>query len=260
MSEAAAPWRGRAIATAIAFTAALAILLSLGTWQVERLFWKQALIADIEARRHASPASVADIETIAASGGDADYRAMTATGLFQHDKERHFFATHNGQTGFYVYTPLQLADGRFLFVNRGFVPYERKEASTRLAGEIAAGPVIVNGLARARLAGKPSSLVPDNDPAKNIFYWKDLDAMAATAGLPADKVLPFFLDADAAPNPGGLPVGGVTQIDLPNNHLQYAVTWYGLALALLAVGGSLWWRGRRACATAQEEDKRTGQA
>ena len=75
--------------------------------------------------------------------------------------------------------------------------------------------------------------MPDNDPAKNIFFWKDLDAMAASAGLPRRAtVLPFFVDADATPNPGGLPIGGVTTIDLPNNHLQYALTWYGLAAAL----------------------------
>ena len=85
--------------------------------------------------------------------------------------------------------------------------------------------------------------MPDNDLAKNIFYWKDLPTMAATAGLPAgDKLVPFFIDADKTPNPGGLPVGGVTIIDLPNSHLQYAVTWYGLAAALLAVAGISLWR------------------
>ena len=94
----------------------------------------------------------------------------------------------------------------------------------------------ITGLARNPLAEKPSSLLPDNDPAKNIFYWKDLAAMAgirrAAAGA---RVLPFFIDAGAEPaNPGGLPVGGVTIIDLPNNHLQYALTWYGLAAALAA--------------------------
>ena len=81
-------------------------------------------------------------------------------------------------------------------------------------------------------------MVPENQPEKNIFYWKDRDAMAQTAGLPPGaEVLPFFVDADASPNPGGLPVGGVTIIDLPNNHLQYALTWYGLAAALAAVLG-----------------------
>ncbi len=88
-------------------------------------------------------------------------------------------------------------------------------------------------------------MVPDNDPAKNIFYWKDIRAMTATAGLPTGaEVLPFFIDANDAPNPGGLPVGGVTMVDLPNNHLQYALTWYGLAAALMAVLGLWLWRSR----------------
>ncbi len=78
-----------------------------------------------------------------------------------------------------------------------------------------------------------SSLVPDNDPAKNVFYWKDRDAMARSAGLRATaEIVPVFIDCSATPNPGGYPIGGVTLIDLPNSHLQYAVTWYGLAAAL----------------------------
>lgn len=97
------------------------------------------------------------------------------------------------------------------------------------------GEQTVTGLARARLAEKPSSIVPDNDIAKNIFYWKDLDAMASSTGIAADRLVPFFVDAGDAPNPKGLPIGGVTQFDLPNNHLQYAVTWYGLAAALVGV-------------------------
>ena len=228
--------RVRRIATAVIVLAAMGILISLGTWQVERLYWKEALIADIDARRTAAPASFEEIEAIAATGGDVDYRAMSASGTYLHDKERHFLATFNGQAGFYIYTPLQMADGRFLFVNRGFVPYDRKDAGTRAEGQIE-GPQQVNGLARARLNGKPGFLVPENDPAKNIFYWKDLDTMAATVGLAADQVEPFFLDADSTPVAGGLPQGGVTQVVLSNNHLQYAVTWYGLAAALALVAG-----------------------
>jgi surfeit locus 1 family protein len=62
-----------------------------------------------------------------------------------------------------------------------------------------------------------------------------MDAMASSAGIDKARVLPFFVDAGAAPNPGGYPIGGVTQIDLPNNHLSYAVTWYGLAAALVVI-------------------------
>jgi surfeit locus 1 family protein len=213
---------------------ALAVLIALGTWQVQRLYWKEALLAAIEQRSTAPPVDLQVIEESLAAGKPIDYQAALASGRFLNDKERHFFATFEGQSGYYVYTPLELADGRLLFVNRGFVPYDRKEPSTR-PQSLVEGQQTITGLARARLEEKPSFMVPDNDEAANIFYWKDLDRMAASAGLPADLVLPFFLDADATPVEGGLPRGGVTVINLPNSHLQYAITWYGLALALLGV-------------------------
>jgi surfeit locus 1 family protein len=214
--------------------AALGVLLALGTWQVERLAWKEALIARIHSRLAQPPQPLAEVVADAASGGDIEYRPVSVSGLFLHDRENFFFATHDGQSGWFVYTPLALDDGRFVFVNRGFVPYDRKPASTRGDGQIA-GPVGISGLARSAPADKPSRLVPDNEPGANVYYWKDLAAMTAHAGLDPATVLPLFVDADARPNPGGLPVGGVTIVDLPNSHLQYAVTWYGLALALVGV-------------------------
>jgi surfeit locus 1 family protein len=225
---------------------AFVTLLALGTWQVERLQWKEALIATIEARRNAAPLPLTEIEARFRSTGDVDYTVTAATGTFHHGGERHFLATWKGRSGFYVYTPLELADGRFAFVNRGFVPYDLKDSSKRPQGQVE-GEVTVTGLARNPLPQRPSSLVPDNDPDKNIFYWKDRDAMARSAGLRAGAgIVPVFIDADATLNPGGFPVGGVTLIDLPNNHLQYAVTWYGLAAALAAVMGVALWRRRSA--------------
>ena len=235
---------GRRIATAIAVLAALGILLALGTWQVERLFWKEALLADIQQRTQAAPVSVSEIERIAATGGDVDYRRMTVTGRFDNSRERHFLATFNGDSGFYIYAPLVMADGRIIMVNRGFVPYENKEPEMRVLGQLT-DVVTLNGLSRARLTGKPSFIVPDNDLKKNVFYWKDLDAMISSTGLDPAKVEPFFMDADRMEIPGGMPIGGVTIIDLPNNHLQYAITWYGLAVALAGIAGVNWWRGRR---------------
>lgn len=224
---------------------AFAILIGLGTWQVQRLQWKEALLATIDQRIHSRPLPLAEVEDRFAKTGDVDYWPVTVTGSFLHGGERHFFATNEGQSGFYVYTPLQLADGRFLLVNRGFVPYDDKEPATRPEGQVS-GEVTVTGLARNPLSEKPSFMVPDNDPAKNIFYWKDRDVMAATAGLPSGtQLVPFFIDADDTPNPGGLPVGGVTIVDLPNSHLQYVITWYGLAAALAGVLGTWLWRSRK---------------
>lgn len=226
---------------------ALVVLLALGTWQVQRLAWKEGLLATIAERMASPPKSVDEIERIVVSNTlpNVDYYPVRVAGTFRHAGERHFFATWKGKTGYYVYTPLRLADGRFVFVNRGFVPFDLKEPAKRPDSQ-PAGEVNVTGLSRNVLAAKPSWLVPDNDEAKNIFYWKDIRAMTATAGLPDGAVvLPFFIDADATANPGGLPVGGVTMIDLPNNHLQYALTWYGLAAALAGVLGVWLWRGRK---------------
>ncbi|WHO78677.1 SURF1 family protein [Rhizobium leguminosarum] len=235
------PRRRLPVLTGILVLIALAILISLGTWQVERLHWKEGLLADIAARQAASPVPLADIEAMAAAGGDIEYRKVTATGRYINNKERHFFATWRGQTGYYIYTPLELADGRILFVNRGFVPFDNKEPEMRMQGQLT-DQQTVTGLAREKLPGKPSWVVPDNDVAKNIFYWKDLDVMASSVGLEKARVIPFFVDADSTPNPAGLPIGGVTQVDLPNDHLQYAFTWYGLAAVLIVVVAISWFR------------------
>lgn len=224
---------------------ALAILLALGTWQTQRLVWKEELIATIDTRIASEPRPLSEIQTQLTTTGDVDYLPVEVEGVFHHEGERHFFATHKGQSGYYVYTPLELENGQFLLVNRGFVPFDFKDASTRPQGQVT-GRVLVTGLARNRLDGKPSMIVPDNEPEKNVFYWKDLSVMAATSGVgEADDYLPFFVDADDAPNPGGLPVGGVTMVTMPNNHLQYAVTWYGLAAALVGVLGVWAWRHRK---------------
>ena len=228
------------IGKALILLAVLVILVGLGTWQVQRLHWKEGLLADIAARKDAPAVPLSAIEAMAASGGDIEYRVVTTTGHYLNNKERDFLATYAEEPGFHIYTPLQLDDGRFIFVNRGFVPSEAKEPEMRKQGQLT-GEQTVTGLARAKLVDRPSGM-PDNDPVKNIFFWRDLDAMASSVGLPKDKVLPFFIDADKTPNPQGLPIGGVTIIDLPNSHLQYAVTWYGLAVALVAIVAISWWR------------------
>jgi surfeit locus 1 family protein len=220
-------------------------LTFLGTWQMKRLAWKEALIARVEQNLHKPPLSIADIQTLIKSGKDIEYRPVTLRGEFHHDQEQYFFATHKSIPGWYVYTPLQREDGSIVIVNRGFVPARGKLPSTRLKGQVD-GVVEIVGLARSAPSDKPNSFVPDNDLQKNVYYWKSINQMFAQSGfkMHPDKVM-FFVDADDKPNPGNWPVGGVTLIRFSNSHLQYALTWYGLAGALLVVGGIFMFNRRR---------------
>jgi surfeit locus 1 family protein len=123
-------------------------------------------------------------------------------------------------------------------INRGFVPLDLRRAAHRKQGQVE-GEVTITGLVRA--PEKRGWFVPDNDPAQNRWFVRDPAAMANANGL--ERVAPFYVEADATPNPGGWPKGGQTRLTLPNNHLQYAITWFGIALTLVGVFGA--WAARR---------------
>lgn len=209
----------------------LVILLGLGTWQLQRLQWKEGLIAAREAGLRSPPTALP--ATLAAARA-LEFHPVRADGEFLNDHELYLNnMSDSGAAGFDIVTPLRLADGTVLFVDRGFVPTERKAPQTRQAGEIV-GQVHVTGLLRLASGDKPNWFTPDNDPARNSWFYVDITAMAKASSI-AGPVLPFYVAADASPNPGGLPQGGQSVTDLPNNHLQYAITWYALALALIAI-------------------------
>jgi surfeit locus 1 family protein len=127
--------------------------------------------------------------------------------------------------GFWVLTPLILADDTAVIVNRGFVPADRRDPAARVASELAAGPVAVTGLLRISEPG--GAFLRSNDPAGDRWFSRDVAAIAAAKGI--TDVAPYFIDADATPNPGGLPIGGLTVVTFRNTHLVYALTWYALA-------------------------------
>jgi surfeit locus 1 family protein len=216
----------------------LAMLIGLGVWQLERLAWKQGLIATVEARVH-QPAQLAPAEPDWSDVTyDADeYRHVTVSGRLHNDKEVQVYALIDaapdgtgGGPGYWVLTPLVQPDGAAFLVNRGFVPLDRKAPATRPEGQVD-GPVTITGL--LRMPEEEGLFTPENDPAKDSWYTRDPDAIAAAKGLL--RVAPFIIDADATPNPGGLPVGGLTKVTFPNRHLEYALTWFGLAATLVGV-------------------------
>lgn len=205
------------------------VLAGFGTWQLQRLQWKERLIAHRSAQLEAPPVALPP----ASDDWPAfDFRTVEVTGRFLHEHEQLMgIAKHEGRLGRQILTPLVRSDGRPVLVDRGWVPEDATHPAARREGQVA-GEVTVSGIARYRQDDEPALFTPANQPADGIWYGYDLDALRDATGL---DVLPVVVEADASPNPGGLPVGGRTRIDLPNRHLQYVVTWYGLALTLVAV-------------------------
>jgi surfeit locus 1 family protein len=214
--------------------AALVLLVGLGVWQLERLAWKEALLARVATRAAGAPTSLVAADQQWRERGDVEYLHVTAVGRFHHDKERYLYAPRPSVLGWHVYTPLDLGAGRILWVNRGWVDDPHKRPEARAQGQVA-GDTAVNGLLRQSTPPGPFS--PRNDPEGNLWYWPDLAAMTRSAFAGREpETLPFRLEADLEPRPpGGLPQGGVTRLDLPNRHLQYALTWFAMALSLIAV-------------------------
>jgi surfeit locus 1 family protein len=208
---------------------ALIVLLGLGTWQVQRLAWKTALI---DARDAALAAPAMPLPETLQAAEPLDFHHVVAHGTFDHAKELYIGAFDlRDIEGFQIVTPMTLDDGNILLVNRGFVPGNHKDPASRPAGQIE-GPTEVTGI--LRLANPPQGwLVPQNRPGDNFWFYVDVPGMAATAKL--QTVLPFYIEAGPAPNPGGFPIGGQTRVSLPNDHLQYAITWYLFALTLVVI-------------------------
>lgn len=212
--------------------AVFAGLCALGTWQVQRLAWKRALIAQVDQRAHA-PATPAPAknEWSGLTSENAEYRHVAASGTFQFDRQTLVQAATELGSGYWVMTPLQLPDGGTVLVNRGFVLPEWRKSQANIPQPPAEARV--TGLLRM---GEPGSgFLRNNDPASNLWYSRDLPAIAAARGL--TDVAPYFIDADAASSagrdPAKAPVGGLTVLSFPNNHLVYAITWYALALMVI---------------------------
>lgn len=219
---------------ALAALVALAILIGLGTWQMERLSWKTDLIARIHAGLATDPV---DLPAEIAVPADWDYARVKVTGYFLHDRESYIgprlYAGPDGrqQQGVHVLTPLVRDDGGgTVLIDRGWIPLDHRNPATRSEGQVD-GTVTVAAIARVPLPR--AFMQPDNDLAKRDFFWLDMEALAGLAGV--RQLAPLVLQADDTPNPGGLPIGGRTIVQLKNDHLSYALTWYGLALTLVGV-------------------------
>jgi surfeit locus 1 family protein len=225
--------------------AAFALLIALGIWQIERRAWKLALIDRVEQRVHAPAQPIpSSASWPAVSAANDEYRHVSLKGRFLHDRETLVQAVTEGGPGFWVLTPLQRDDGTQVLINRGFVPSERRDASTRRDGN-PDGQVEITGL--LRISEPKGGFLRNNVPQHNRWYSRDVAAIATARDL--HEVAPFFVDADARSQSAGGPIGGLTVISFPNNHLIYALTWFALAFMLagrlfVTFGGGLFRRKR----------------
>ncbi len=224
----------RAVFAAAALVAAAA-LAALGVWQLERRVWKHELVAAVAARIDAEPVAAPGPDDWKRINAKRDaYRRVTATGLFRHDRETLVQAVTDRGPGYWVVTPLETS-GFTLLVNRGFVPKDRRDAAARAAGNVA-GPVAVTGLLRVTEPG--GAFLRSNDPATDRWFSRDVAEIAKARGL--RNAAPYFVDADARANAGGYPVGGLTVVRFPDNHLVYALTWFALSALSLFFAWRLW--------------------
>lgn len=218
------------------------VLIALGTWQVQRLQWKEALIDKMEQQMQADPVPLP--ETVVAPKG-MEYRRVSVAGVFLHDKS--FLVkprTYKGKNGYHVMTPLRRVSGQIVFVNRGWISDDTMAQMTKPDGLVQ-----VEGIIRLP---ETAAFTPENDPAKNDWYWADVKAMAKSAELSA-MVMPLVLEASRKET-GVYPIASKKHIDVPNNHFQYAVFWYAMA-GILCVMFLLFSLKRQPSASAEPAQK-----
>lgn len=223
----------------------MAILTTLGIWQVERLGEKEQLIANVASRMTLPPEALPPVSEWSAFDADAwNYRPVTAAGTFRPEQTVLVFTSLADQRGkysgpgYWVMTPLALAAGGTVFVNRGFIPQESAEAFAT-GGAVDPGLVSLEGIARA--TEEVNSFTPASDTAKRIEWVRNTARLAALAGPVPQPVAPIYIDLPAL-GEGTLPQGGETVVSFPNNHLGYAITWFGFATLVPFL---LWFWARR---------------
>ncbi len=203
--------------------------LALGTWQVERLHWKQGLIAELAAANAQAP--LTQLPSDAPALDALQFHKVTLKGAWVSNVEfdltpRYF----RDQFGYAIISPFKLADGRIVLVNRGWVPAAKKDAASRPETAVH-GRAAITGL--VRVGAERNWVMPANQPEKNLWFGRDIAEMATFAKL--DKVVPAMVDLTGTQDLAKLPIPSDGTIRLRNDHLSYVITWYGIAAGILVI-------------------------
>lgn len=233
-----APLRKLLVPT-VAAVAALVVLLNLGFWQLDRLAWKEHLIEQVKAGVASNPVPAPGPADWPALSEEADYRHIDLSGRFLEGAVFYYISLEKpagraGGPGVMVYAPFETDDGWVVLVNRGFVPQGMSPAEREVLVTPPEGDWRLTGL--LRLSEEPNWTTPEPDPNDRIWFSRDTDTMAETLGVPEKSLAPYSIDLDAGfTPPSGLPQAGETIVRFKNDHLGYALTWFGLAATLIGV-------------------------
>ncbi len=222
----------------LTFVTALAfgILMALGSWQVQRLHWKENLLAQMNTKLSGV---VQDLDALSKQESqDLAFTRVQAQGTFMANQNFFFPAKkHAGRLGLHVITPLRLNNGHLLFVNRGWIPEDQKDKVP-----FAEGSQQIQGV--LRFSQKPGPFTPENNITANAWYWMDLSALYQQIGAPPSYN--YYLVQQPYQQKLDLPVPvEVTTKDIPNKHLSYALTWYSLGFVLLVIYGIFVYKNTR---------------
>ena len=235
---------GLAIPAVFALVAFLTFL-ALGTWQIQRKAWKEALIYTLQQRLFAPPTDLPPREWWARLDPTSDeFRHVKFSAAFLSEQEALVYAGGSALRsdvsgpGYWVLAPARLADGGLVVVNRGFVPEGRQEPVTRSGDQVTG---IVDMVGVMRWPQPRGAFSPNDEPKRNLWFVRDPVAIASAKGW--GEVAPFFVELESPQPPSGLPRAGTLDVSLRNEHLQYAITWYGLAVVVVVMF-AFWLRSR----------------
>lgn len=237
--------RGGYVTATIFTVVGVAVLVGLGVWQLDRKVWKENLIATLTQRLSGAPAPLPPRDQWPHLTESADeYRRVSFPAQFIPGQEALVYTAGSAfrpdvqGPGYWVFAPARLPGGSIVIVDRGFIPLDRQDAATR-AEDAPQGVVDLVGV--LRWPEKRGFFTPSDQPDKNIWYLRDPRLIAAAKKW--DTAAPFYVEQESPVPPNGWPRPGKLVVALPDNHLQYALTWFAMALGLAGVY-VVWLAGR----------------
>ena len=206
---------------------AIIVLLALGTWQMERLKWKRDVLNSVDHAKQEPPVELSNFETL---DENWDYRRVRVTGHYMHEHNVFLQSRiHNRDIGTHVLTPFKTDDERIILVNRGFVPNAHNGIFNQPEG-------VQNIVGALHIPDDHNMFTPDNVKGSEKLYWTDLSFISAETHLTLETPFVLYLDSTDVDGAAEVyPLGGQLRVDIPNNHLEYAIFWYAMAFVLAII-------------------------